>query len=671
MPLEKIGRFKVLRLLGKGAMGEVYLAYDPDLDRELAIKTIVYEQGIPEEEIKEARLRFRREARVAAKMGHPNIVIIHDVGEQDGMPFIAMEFIQGETLEQYVKPSSLLPLTRVIEIIGQSADGLDHAHRNELVHRDIKPANIMLTQDGTVKVMDFGLAKKPSANLTQAGMLLGTPSYMSPEQIKGESLDGRTDLFSLGVVLYQMLTGEKPFHGDSISTIMYKILNEDAREPSLINAKLPREFDGIVKKALAKNSAERFQTGKEFKLAIDNYINFTSTMSRIQAPDITGPVGEATANLPAASLRPTPMPAKVAIQEKASIAKPLVIIALLVAFLAVGYGPAKSWMKTKSMDESVPIPTFLVMWANDGENPRELDYSILINGLPAESERVAFLLDNLPHDSAMISIPRTKPRGHKVVVRTTCQEAVHQITQKDIDAKSIVLDFKDAIVPFTVETKPSDASVQVFEKNADGKYGDVPIAEGKTPLTTDVNLCKSPLKIVLTEEGYVSTQPQYHAISWDKTTFPIDLEALPKPGKIRFKQSHIKYQVIYKNKTLARSGGTVELEPKTYNVTLVNRKVFLSRAFSFDVSANDNKTVNPNIGPLGNLSVRILGNAEILIDNFPAEKPPFTDLKIVTGQHNISFHLRAGNTVHVTVHIKAGKRTIIQFKEEDGTYTIR
>src|SRR5438552_10838097 len=263
MNLTKLGRFDVIREIGKGAMGQVFLANDPKIERQVAIKTIVLPPGTSPEEAHETSQRFLREAQAAGKLLHPSIVTIFDVGEEGGVSFIAMEFIQGETLEKFTKPDGLLPLSRVLDLITQAAGVLDYAHHHHVVHRDIKPANLMVLKDGTLKITDFGLAKNPSASLTQAGILLGTPSYMSPEQIQGHDLDGRSDLFSLGVVLYELLTGTRPFEGDSISTIIYRVLYEDPRPPAAYNPALPPEVNGILERVLAKSPDERYAAGSD------------------------------------------------------------------------------------------------------------------------------------------------------------------------------------------------------------------------------------------------------------------------------------------------------------------------------------------------------------------------------------------------------------------------
>ncbi|HNH34361.1 MAG TPA: serine/threonine-protein kinase, partial [Rhodocyclaceae bacterium] len=259
---QKLGKYEIRRELGSGAMGIVYEGWDPAIGRRVAIKTVKREQ-LDRAEAEEVLVRFRREAQAAGRLSHPNIVAIYEFGEDGGTSFIAMEFIEGRELKDHFDDEERFPLPRVVAIMEQLLAALDHAHKNGVVHRDIKPANIILLADGTVKVADFGIARIESSNLTQAGSVLGTPSYMSPEQFMGQTVDGRSDLYSAGVILYQFLTGEKPFTG-ALTTIMHKVLNEEPPAPSILNVQVRRPFDALVKKAMAKRPDERFQSGREF-----------------------------------------------------------------------------------------------------------------------------------------------------------------------------------------------------------------------------------------------------------------------------------------------------------------------------------------------------------------------------------------------------------------------
>jgi serine/threonine-protein kinase len=264
--LKKLGKYEIRRELGQGAMGVVYEGFDPMIGRRVALKTVRRDR-LDRAEVEEILARFKREAQAAGRLNHPNIVQIYEYGEDDGTAFIAMEFVEGRELKDHFDANERFPLAEIVRIMSQLLDALDYSHRNGVVHRDIKPANIILLEDGTVKVADFGIARIESSNLTQAGSVLGTPSYMSPEQFMGQTVDGRSDLFSAGVILYQFLTGEKPFTG-ALTTIMHKVLKEEPTAPSALNVQVPRPFDALIRKALAKRPDERFQNGHEFAIAL-------------------------------------------------------------------------------------------------------------------------------------------------------------------------------------------------------------------------------------------------------------------------------------------------------------------------------------------------------------------------------------------------------------------
>jgi eukaryotic-like serine/threonine-protein kinase len=261
----KFGRFEVQKELGKGSMGVVYLGKDPKIGREVAIKTMALAQEFEADELAEVKERFFREAETAGRLSHPNIVTIYDTGEEHDFCYIAMELLKGGDLTPYTKPGKLLPLDRVVSIVARVADALGYAHRQNVVHRDIKPANMMYDAgNDTLKVTDFGIARLTDSSKTKTGMVLGTPSYMSPEQLAGKRIEGRSDLFSLGVSLYQLLCGRLPFDGESMAQLMFRIANEPPAEILAINPGVPAGLVAFLERALAKNPDERFQTGEEF-----------------------------------------------------------------------------------------------------------------------------------------------------------------------------------------------------------------------------------------------------------------------------------------------------------------------------------------------------------------------------------------------------------------------
>lgn len=269
-----LGRFQLDRELGKGAMGVVYLGRDPKLNREVAIKTMALAQEFDPAQIEEARSRFFREAEAAGRLNHPNIVTLYDIGEEHDLAYIAMEYIKGGSLETRNTPDKLLPLEDVLAIVRQVALALDFAHKQLVVHRDIKPANIMYDQDTKkVKLTDFGVARMTDSSKTKTGLVLGTPSFMSPEQLAGKKIDGRSDLFSLGGTLYQLVTGHLPFKAETLGELMYHIANDPPADPRLLNPKVPIGLAAILAKAMHKDIEQRFQSGAQF----------AATLARLEA----------------------------------------------------------------------------------------------------------------------------------------------------------------------------------------------------------------------------------------------------------------------------------------------------------------------------------------------------------------------------------------------------
>jgi len=258
-----VGRYEILMELGKGAMGTVYKGRDPKINRLLAIKTIRFSDEFEDNQLEEIKGRFFREAELAGKLSHPGVVAIYDVGEDYDLTYMAMEFLDGEDLDRYCKKGSLLPIRKILDIIAQTADALEYAHRNGVIHRDIKPANIMLLRNGRIKVTDFGIAKSMSSSKTKSGIILGTPNYMSPEQIMAGNIDARSDIFSLGVVFFQLLTGELPFKGGNLNSLFYQITQARHPSPHTINPRVIKPCEKIVDKVLAKKPDYRLQTAND------------------------------------------------------------------------------------------------------------------------------------------------------------------------------------------------------------------------------------------------------------------------------------------------------------------------------------------------------------------------------------------------------------------------
>jgi protein kinase-like protein len=279
-PGSRIGRYTIESTLGQGSMGKVYLAQDPVIGRKVALKVITIRPDLSDAEAGQYRERFLREAQAAGALIHPNIVAVHDVGQDPATrsPYIVMEHVPGQDLKKVIVSRAPLSGPQAIGIVLQVAGALDYAHKSGIVHRDIKPANVLVTGQGRVKITDFGVARLPGSDLTRSDQFVGSPGFMSPEQLKGGQVDGRSDLFALGVILYQLLTGKAPFEGESVSEVLYRISTQPAEPPSETHADVSPDFDPILEKALAKDPAQRYQSGQDL-------IEALSPLARAEEPE--------------------------------------------------------------------------------------------------------------------------------------------------------------------------------------------------------------------------------------------------------------------------------------------------------------------------------------------------------------------------------------------------
>jgi predicted Ser/Thr protein kinase len=305
---ERVGRYEIVAEVGRGAMGSVFKARDPLVGRIVALKTI-HSAALAGEQSQEYRARFQREARASGVLAHPGIVPVFDVGDHEGAPFLVMEFVEGRTLADSIKKGDRFPMDRVCEIGQQIAEALGYAHRQGVIHRDIKPANVLLTAREVYgserpRITDFGIAKLTSSEITTHGQLLGTPSYMPPEQFTGSPVDGRADLFSLGVILYSLATGEQPFAGETMTAVSYKVVYTEPIPPSKLNPAISPRLQAAILRCLAKNPAERFQTGEEIAQELQAIRSSPATPSAAAPMDADATLGPAQTGGPSASLRP-------------------------------------------------------------------------------------------------------------------------------------------------------------------------------------------------------------------------------------------------------------------------------------------------------------------------------------------------------------------------------
>jgi serine/threonine protein kinase len=291
--LKRFGRYEIVAELGRGAMGVVYKARDPQIDRLVAVKTVSM-WGQDREEETDFRMRFLNEAQAAGRLHHAGIVSIFDVGEspENQEQYIVLEYVAGESLNRILAREKKLPLSRALKLAEEIAEALDYAHEQGVVHRDIKPGNILITEDGHAKIADFGIAKLNLAHFTLPGRVMGTPAYMAPEQLSGEGVDGRSDLFSLGVILYAMVTGHSPFQGNSATTVCFKVANREPVAASAFDLNLPPELDEVISRAMAKDPQQRYQSGADFAddlRQLQHIFEIGSTTTSVRAAMLTAP----------------------------------------------------------------------------------------------------------------------------------------------------------------------------------------------------------------------------------------------------------------------------------------------------------------------------------------------------------------------------------------------
>jgi eukaryotic-like serine/threonine-protein kinase len=357
--IESLGKYEIKRTLGRGAMGIVYEGWDPIIARRVAIKTVKLPENADDPETEEALARFRREAQAAGRLTHPNIVGVFDYGETNDLAYIVMEFVDGPPLKSLLDKEERFALTDALRVMEDLLAGLQFSHERGVVHRDIKPANVMLTSAGQVKIADFGIARIESSSMTQAGTLLGTPAYMSPEQFMGQVVDARTDIYSSGVLLYQLLTGERPFEG-GLSAIMHKALNTEPPVPSQLSVTAPPALDAVVRRAMAKRPEDRFASANAFaeavRTALANPVSVAEPESEDEATMVPAPA-PATAP-PAREARPaaTAVPASAVVARSAARSSaPMVLIAALVLLVVIGGGGAWFLLRSPSIEKTAEV----------------------------------------------------------------------------------------------------------------------------------------------------------------------------------------------------------------------------------------------------------------------------------------------------------------------------
>jgi predicted Ser/Thr protein kinase len=664
---QKLGRFEIIREIGKGAMGVVFLAHDPRIDRKIAIKMITIPSGISPQEARETRHRFVREAQAAGKLTHPNIITIYDVVEEADRSYIAMEYIQGDTLEAHTKPGSLLPLEKVLGIISQACNALDYAHQNKVIHRDIKPANLMLLKGDLLKITDFGLAKSPDANLTQDGVLIGTPNYMSPEQISGKPMDGRSDFFSLGVVLYELTTGERPFGGDTISTIIYRILYEEPRPPRILNEKLPPAFDQILRRALAKDPAERFQTGAQFAEALSNYS--TTHLKRPVAPGApTLRVGRQERPTPA--LRPIER-ARTYPRGVPSIATPMfagqpfkvaafifIVILGLILFPRRIHEIAQEDLKAAATNP--PVTESQAGLGLGGLRSPAPKPAFPTTGHEAElitNQDTEVYFDDKKFIGQVIKLSESDTEEHTLRAEEGCRETSLLIKASEMKATYDLTDLKPKVGDLIIDSKPPYA--EVFK---DGEL------LGAAPVTvSNYNACEQHT-FTIKKSGFQEWQRTFDGTTpWSEIITTLDSVSLSEipPGFARLDPPPpYAVEVFLGDRKIPTKDGVITLPEGSHTLVLKSPGVLYQSTQKVSITGGKTLPLKVNWRGLGKLTIQAEpSNCRIFVDGVDLGAPPLLDQDIVAGDHEIKV-VPEGHPDQVqvkTVTIEAGVTKVATF----------
>ena len=699
-PPEKIDKYQILSVLGKGAMGVVYHAYDPVVKRDVAIK-LLSSLGTEETELIS---RFEREARLAGSLRHPNIVTIYDLGNHDGRPYIAMEYLLGRDLQQVIKQKVELTFEQRVEVILQIAKGLDAAHAKGIIHRDIKPANIRLQEDNTVKIMDFGIARMGTSELTRSGYIIGTLQYMSPEQISGEQLDPRTDIFSTGVIAYELFTYSNPFNGEHTVDIMYRLLNVRPQPIQNLPEETGTELNQIIMRALEKNRDLRYPSAKELSSDLEEYLFYLKSLkfrrrSTASQPSIQEGVTQALPldQMPVVPGREKEMPPTMAadVQNMPTFNMPSPPNVP---------GPAPG----TGSSFGVPPPPEKAPRTGIGANYSETAAQVLLQKPSVWAEKKFYILGvvmallfvggllyfgTLGKSSEGLELITT-PAGADIIVDgkkigTTPTSLVEpqdiQITfKKDGYAEKVVSLMKanwpsqlnitlDPITTSGTSTSTSTGTgtvspgqnkiIQVTSTPAgaalelDGK----PV--GPTPATitlADAN----PHKIVLKLEGHEEVTQTVDNSTPGTLSIEMPTAAAP-PGFVKFTGKH-RVTILSGNRAL--SGNPPELEPGTHKLTIRSSKNAYIR-FTKTVEIKSGETVMVNGPDMGTITIKAIpSNCKILINGEFIDVAPIMNLPIQSGNHTVTFNWDTLNKKSSkTVAIDGGRsQTVTGVPEKDS-----
>jgi len=662
---KQFGRYEVRSTIGRGAMGVVYLAEDPVIGRKVAIKVVEAHDGLEKDELEQLQARFEREFQSAGRLSHPNIVSVHDVGQQGGNTFIAMEYVQGESLHSVLAESRAFSFKEIADLAAQLCSALDYAHEYGIVHRDIKPANIMITRDGRPKITDFGVAKVATTTLTRTGTVVGTPAYMSPEQVTGHPVSGAADQFSLAVMIYQMITGERPFTGENPTTIMYKIVHEEPLKPSALNVMVPARVDEALIRALTKNPEDRYPTCAELADALRDALGAAPAEATVVMS--TGGT-DATVVDPSIAMSHAAAAGKIEKKGGLSVAA-LAVVGFVFVAVALGAwawsaGMIDDWFGDPGTEESgaatpapvqlaltinIVAPEGLAIWVDSVDTGTlttgvEAPVSIDLAGATGESRTVQLRVgDNVLASQTFTLVEDLAPEWQPPDIDTAMVAAGIPVpgaaTSDPAGADPTAGEEVSEPVPFTITSNPPGARVTF-----DGE-----LLETVTPVEVPVDLGIGH-SIVVEAAGYEQrswsfNEEQLTPSQRESRQLHFPLESSVPPGSLSIEN---RYGYLVALTITPRDGSgraesyeaainhNIRLRPGTYNVEISAPQILWSDTRVITIGSEETRST-----PLPAMTtVRVLadpGRCVISIDGREIGPPPFNQDLAVGSQYTFTF----------------------------------
>ncbi|MDJ0836981.1 MAG: serine/threonine-protein kinase [Acidobacteriota bacterium] len=682
---KKIGRYVVENLLGEGAMGSVFRAHDPFIKRTVAIKIVKLDASSNEEEAQEFLERFKQEAQISGHLNHPNIVAIYDVGEQDGMPYIAMEYVQGMTLSAYIRQENPPSLGERMKVLTSLAGALDFAHAKGIVHRDLKPANILVQENGTPKIMDFGIAKMSGSNLTQTGVFLGTPSYSSPEQIKEGHVDYRSDIFSLGTLAHETLTEELPFTGQSINAILYKIANE----PPNLSAELPGQpirvsvFREVMFKVLQKDPEQRYQKASDFTSALMGAVKLSQEEQTVvghladQLDATVRDVSGVRKNLQRSDFeqarsihQTTPQLTPEPVKKKGKGGLFVAIILLAVAGTAIYLHLTgelqpmlQDFQKYFEKSKEVVISETDLGEENEeqppvGEPPKPVDLERTF-GVNSQPQGAKVFIDGQEIGPTPATYTWRKPPGAVAELKwvlTNHEDHVQTITMAEDLPGNFTAEMKLKSIQRTITSKPAGATVQ----SGNSKLGETPLDFSFSP--------EDKVTLRFSKEGY---EPQTISYTEGKSRpgkLDVALKKLPPPGTLSV-ISFIEGLTIEIDGR-RQSGTQFTLRPGKHKIKISAPRFFYEEERTVDIQAGGAEEIRtPDVVSVKKVDfvgshpyVFVKINGRFVEKGGEHDTTPMSNLRIVLGTHRFEF-VDPNDTDNIlkkkTIEVKSGEDIIV------------